>query len=251
MTLPAIRSEAAAFRSKIAKIIHPARNAELVEYQKSIGKVREEYAQQFSNQLPKSKLAEALKKRKQNASKVVWTESMGKIKSKISDRFKQYGGRMAVKLHPCRPTVEHFKSPAQRNQAAKNLAAAMDKVERMRLKYTRLIEEDSRSFVTYENIDDKIAYALSHPVDHSCSIERVANKELSLRSRLFGIQIKPRGDSFASDEKEIKVSHKAEPVEQKTVPKPSVIEPWADPNVKGPSNIKFATPIQLQKPLKH
>ena len=139
----------------------------------------------FQNEL-KGKIftrAESKVRRKaisQTESKLKWERYLHKVKSAYADPTSSIHSNS----HPCRPKFDHSKTPAQRKENVYNLKTALRPHKVMRRKYVVALDEIAKDFVTRDNLDAKIQYALEHPTFYNQSPQNIIDEEKRLKDRL-------------------------------------------------------------------
>lgn len=186
-----ISSEAvSAWTSKISRIIHPARNAELYDYQAQLRDTRKKLIQDRSGQPSKSEAVAERKRTTQKELESKWEASIAETREKVKAIVSEtLGQNVAQKHHPCRPTIRHMKTAEQQAQNQASLAAALRPILVARRKYVKFLADLQPSMVTRENLESKIERAISNPSDYNISIERAINEEMAVRAKLSEMRV--------------------------------------------------------------
>jgi hypothetical protein len=176
---------AAAWNSRITRQITPARNAELIDYQKNVKTVRQQYQQERKG-LPTKSEIEAIRKAKNRHESIArWDSRMAETKSKVEQIVKESTGQnLTQKHHPCRPTILHTKTAEEREANGARLAEALRPAMIMRRKYLRLLADSQPQWVTRENLMSKIEHAIAHPTNYDLFVDREVDVEMAVRAKL-------------------------------------------------------------------
>lgn len=181
-----ISSEAAAaWHNRITRQITPARNAELIEYQKSIRTVRQQYQNERKGMPTKSEIEAIRKSKNRQESMAKWDARMAETKLKVEQIVEESTGQnLTQKHHPCRPTILHAKTAEERAANEARLADALRPALIMRRKYLRLLADSQPQWVTRENLMSKIEHAIAHPTNYDLFVDREVDVELAVRTKL-------------------------------------------------------------------
>jgi len=176
--------------SKIGKLITPARNNELVEYQSKLKDVRKQYLGQRQGQLTKRE-AETVRKRKNRETSLgQWDIRIKETRGKLVEIVGETTGKnLTQKSHPCRPTIQHEKTPEFRQVNEARLADALRPALIQRRKYVKMLAEMQSTFVTHENMTSRIDMAIRSPTNHDQWIDVSVKPEVELRGRISSIRV--------------------------------------------------------------
>jgi hypothetical protein len=176
--------------SRIARYINPKRNQELFQYQSQIKNARKSLVQSLKDHPTKTQAIKndaAINRAEMNRK---WQEYLQEVQSKLEQvSMNNANNHVTQKHHPCRPTVDHTKTEEQRAEGAKNLTKALRPVLVMRRKYLRVLWEMRNDFVTKENLDAKIDYAIDHPTNYNVTADRLHAEDLHIKAKLRAIQV--------------------------------------------------------------
>lgn len=176
--------------SKIARYINPKRNQELFKYQSQIKNTRKNLVQSLKEQPTKIQAIKnetAINRAEMNRK---WQEYLQEVQGKLEQiSMNSVSNHVTQKHHPCRPTIDHTKTEEQRAEGAKNLAKALKPALVMRRKYLRVLWEMRNDFVTKENLDTKIDYAIDHPTNYNVTADRLHAEDLHIKAKLRAIQV--------------------------------------------------------------
>ena len=119
-----ISSEAsAAWQSRITRQITPARNAELIDYQKKLKIVRQQYREELKDQPTKAQIEAARKAHNRETVLSKWNARMAETRAKVNNIVQESTAQnLTQKQHPCRPTVLHTKTAESRAVNSARLA---------------------------------------------------------------------------------------------------------------------------------
>ena len=148
------------------KGVRPERQYELEQYRRQLRETRIKYQAENAGR-PSKATQEAMQRAiKSQRRQTRWSEYIADLKTLLANPESIiYRDR-----HPCRPIVDYSKTHAQRVEAQLNLAHALGRHQIARRKYLAVLRQEIDSLgncITRDNLDAKIDYALSNPVNFS------------------------------------------------------------------------------------
>lgn len=178
-----------AWKSKTSKYVDSSRNSELFKYQEDLGNARKSLIAERADLPTKDQARRAFAAEKFKERTDHWNKNLSELKVKISNQVEHVHGKWAPKTHPCRPTIDHAKSPEERLEASSKLDQALKIPRIMRRKYIKTIQLLSDDFISKDNLEEKIEQAIMNPASYNISAERIVAQEKHLNSKLRNIRV--------------------------------------------------------------
>lgn len=181
---------AAAWNSKVGRFVHPARNAELFEYQEKIKQVRKEYIGKFAGRPTKAQAAAEKMEAFKLSRMKEWSDRLEATKEKVKGIIEESTGKnLTQKHHPCRPHAIHTKTEEERKVNRWRLAEALRPALVMRRKYLKYLADTQCTWVTRENLSSKIDQAINNPTTYDIVMENAVASEMMVKERLRSIRV--------------------------------------------------------------
>lgn len=181
--------------SVMVRGVNPVRNLEIEEYQARIRRMRLKFKEEFKMLPTKSQQEEIERKRKAEKRTREWTKFIQGIKTQLKNPHSE----LLRDRHPCRPVVNHNKSPEQRMIGQKNLSKALTCHQIMKRRCLTLLSTQlsqtslgtvGDAFITHENLDSRIQKAILNPVNYNVRPEALVEEELKLRNSLAALRVR-------------------------------------------------------------
>lgn len=178
-------------RGAAGRIVHPARNQELVQYQARLRETRKALIDAGKGAPSKAQARASASAAAKAAADARWAEHLDEVQTRITrDTSMASQHARAQKHHPCRPTVDHAKDEATRREGARRLAQALRPGLVMRRKYVHVLGQSlSTDHITHENVEVKVAFAIAHPATYNVAPDRMVAERAQLHARLRELRV--------------------------------------------------------------
>lgn len=179
---------------------------ELEEYQRQVSELRKKYAQQVAHIPTAAKIAAQERQEKRQKADAEWRTYLERMRTALNDpqlpegidsMHKALRGKPVLAARRERIAAIKGEEGYREAAASRHHDAAAAKVEQRR-KYLQLLKEESASWVTAANLEERVAAAIDNPVEFGGShLAEVMERERAVMRRLQ--ELKAAGPILPTD----------------------------------------------------
>lgn len=169
--------------------VTPELNAKKEKYQEDLKNQRQKYIQQYANKPTRAQSQELLQKAKRNALDDQWKSYMNTLKQSYQNPNSPL---RSTTFHPCRPNLNDlYKKRKNHQKGEERLNQSRKFINIMRQKYIQYMNDEIiPNLITENNIEQKIQYALDHPINYTNqTAEYIVEQEKRIKTKLKLIRV--------------------------------------------------------------